>query len=144
MRMSDWSSDVCSSDLRAGGPGDHAAERCAEAGTRQCFDSRQSGLGALVVRDGSRGRTRLSGQGASPGAGQRRDKVALGSDEPLIRRSAAAQIRIRRSRVAAQAPTCAAGGTSRRSEEHTSDLQSLMRLSYAVFCLKKPKNTTTY
>src|SRR3546814_4085775 len=28
-----------------------------------------------------------------------------------------------------------------RSEEHTSELQSLMRLSYAVFCLKKKKNT---
>src|SRR3546814_9101440 len=29
-----------------------------------------------------------------------------------------------------------------RSEEHTSELQSLMRISYAVFCLKKNKNTT--
>src|SRR3546814_7892497 len=32
---------------------------------------------------------------------------------------------------------------TRRSEEHTSELQSLMRISYAVFCLKKKKNTTT-
>src|SRR3546814_1346358 len=31
----------------------------------------------------------------------------------------------------------------RRSEEHTSELQSLMRISYAVFCLKKKKNTST-
>src|SRR3546814_3246218 len=31
-------------------------------------------------------------------------------------------------------------GTSRRSEEHTSELQSLMRISYAVFCLKKKNN----
>src|SRR3546814_2594250 len=31
----------------------------------------------------------------------------------------------------------------RRSEEHTSELQSLMRISYAVFCLKKKKNTNT-
>src|SRR3546814_9213459 len=31
-----------------------------------------------------------------------------------------------------------------RSEEHTSELQSLMRTSYAVFCLKKQKNTTNY
>src|SRR3546814_3702623 len=30
-----------------------------------------------------------------------------------------------------------------RSEEHTSELQSLMRISYAVFCLKKKKNTHT-
>src|SRR3546814_9226881 len=33
------------------------------------------------------------------------------------------------------------GGKARRSEEHTSELQSLMRISYAVFCLKKNKNT---
>src|SRR3546814_1298431 len=35
-----------------------------------------------------------------------------------------------------------AGGPGRRvrSEEHTSELQSLMRISYAVFCLKKKKN----
>src|SRR3546814_9560657 len=31
-----------------------------------------------------------------------------------------------------------------RSEEHTSELQSLMRISYAVFCLKKKKHTNTY
>src|SRR3546814_6045396 len=32
---------------------------------------------------------------------------------------------------------CRNGETERRSEEHTSELQSLMRISYAVFCLKK-------
>src|SRR3546814_6237039 len=31
-----------------------------------------------------------------------------------------------------------------RSEEHTSELQSLMRISYAVFCLKKKKQTTIF
>src|SRR3546814_4118911 len=31
-----------------------------------------------------------------------------------------------------------------RSEEHTSELQSLMRISYAVFCLKKKKHTSKY
>src|SRR3546814_2527383 len=34
------------------------------------------------------------------------------------------------------------GGEIRRSEEHTSELQSLMRISYAVFCLKKKKKPT--
>src|SRR3546814_1982036 len=34
------------------------------------------------------------------------------------------------------------GKRTRRSEEHTSELQSLMRISYAVFCLKKKKNNT--
>src|SRR3546814_4714915 len=33
------------------------------------------------------------------------------------------------------------GSPAGRSEEHTSELQSLMRISYAVFCLKKKKNT---
>src|SRR3546814_6114020 len=33
---------------------------------------------------------------------------------------------------------------NRRSEEHTSELQSLMRISYAVFCLNKKKLTTTH
>src|SRR3546814_7983146 len=37
-----------------------------------------------------------------------------------------------------------AGGTVARSEEHTSELQSLMRISYAVFCLKKKKKQSYY
>src|SRR3546814_2053617 len=41
----------------------------------------------------------------------------------------------------AHLPTLAVGEPERRSEEHTSELQSLMRISYAVFCLKK-KNYT--
>src|SRR3546814_5865476 len=36
-----------------------------------------------------------------------------------------------------------AWGEAYRSEEHTSELQSLMRISYAVFCLKKKKKTKT-
>src|SRR3546814_10754627 len=36
-----------------------------------------------------------------------------------------------------------AGRAGERSEEHTSELQSLMRISYAVFCLKNTKNTNT-
>src|SRR3546814_1392996 len=35
------------------------------------------------------------------------------------------------------------GGNHKRSEEHTSELQSLMRTSYAVFCLKKKKHDKT-
>src|SRR3546814_10593863 len=43
-------------------------------------------------------------------------------------------------------PAFAGGGAkskARRSEEHTSELQSLMRISYAVFCLKKKKHSNT-
>src|SRR3546814_2101452 len=38
---------------------------------------------------------------------------------------------------------CSTSGTCLRSEEHTSELQSLMRISYAVFCLKKKKHKYT-
>src|SRR3546814_6238440 len=41
-------------------------------------------------------------------------------------------------------PTLGCGGASTRSEEHTSELQSLMRISYAVFCLKKKKKKNKY
>src|SRR3546814_6373992 len=46
-----------------------------------------------------------------------------------------------RSLMTHPASTTHAGLSEERSEEHTSELQSLMRISYAVFCLKK-KNTT--
>src|SRR3546814_6626889 len=53
-----------------------------------------------------------------------------------------------RRRQPRSAPPCAPRyrrARSRRSEEHTSELQSLMRISYAVFCLKKKKiNKTEY
>src|SRR3546814_8918296 len=41
---------------------------------------------------------------------------------------------------ATSTPTSTTGTRRRRSEEHTSELQSLMRISYAVFCLKKKKH----
>src|SRR3546814_4602856 len=44
------------------------------------------------------------------------------------------------STLATLSGTVAAGCWLQRSEEHTSELQSLMRISYAVFCLKKKKN----
>src|SRR3546814_3693159 len=54
-----------------------------------------------------------------------------------------------RVRVAASAPEATEGAdiittatADKRSEEHTSELQSLMRISYAVFCLKKKNNTS--
>src|SRR3546814_8921429 len=42
---------------------------------------------------------------------------------------------------AAPSQTRTSAGVSTRSEEHTSELQSLMRISYAVFCLQKKKKT---
>src|SRR3546814_5492848 len=43
----------------------------------------------------------------------------------------------------ARVPNLAEGDRISRSEEHTSELQSLMRISYAVFCLNKKHNTTS-
>src|SRR3546814_2587390 len=52
-----------------------------------------------------------------------------------------------RSSISARWSAVAPGGARcgpRRSEEHTSELQSLMRISYAVFCLKKKKKETKH
>src|SRR3546814_4998419 len=66
--------------------------------------------------------------------GSRRDLTSTGGRKPL-----APLRRCHRNGAheCARRAICA----SRRSEEHTSELQSLMRISYAVFCLKKKKKT---
>src|SRR3546814_5020377 len=56
---------------------------------------------------------------------------------PAAQRCAGARDLHRRTPVAGRRPF-----VSRRSEEHTSELQSLMRISYAVFCLKKKTQPT--
>src|SRR3546814_1829907 len=106
MRISDWSSDVCSSDLRA--LGEHPEE---DAGGGRGEGVDQSEAGRTI------GFERRSGVEAEPahpqeaGADQRHGQRVRRHDVLLI-----------------------------RSEEHTSELQSLMRISYAVFCLKKKQN----
>src|SRR3546814_1596079 len=108
MRISDWSSDVCSSDL----------ERLPARGARR---PRTAAAAAVHRRaeEGHRSRRLGGGLGARgrPGTGKLR--------QPDPDRAA---------RHPRQRP---AHGL--RSEEHTSELQSLMRISYAVFCLKKQK-----
>src|SRR3546814_4497370 len=101
MRISDWSSDVCSSDL-AGRPGGHRRKAF-------CWPGRQA---ARRYSGGGRGR---------PHQG--------------LRHQCGETLQVRAARQAAH-PRQA---QCRRSEEHTSELQSLMRISYAVFCLKKKK-----
>src|SRR3546814_6021517 len=110
MRISDWSSDVCSSDL--GGS--------AAAGRRG-----PSPPGAWRARRSGRVRSAAAARpGHRPTAGRRRPPAAAGSPRGWRWGSRSARPRARR-----------------RSEEHTSELQSLIRISYAVFFLKK-KNTT--
>src|SRR3546814_1546931 len=108
MRISDWSSDVCSSDLACvGSPG-----RAAQCQLGQSITDR-----------------------ASPTRETCRETRAMAS-----RRLPAATVRATTGRTAT---TATATITTARSEEHTSELQSLMRISYAVFCLKKKTIKTT-
>src|SRR3546814_1854163 len=126
MRISDWSSDVCSSDL-----------------ARQWLSGFGGSAGTLVVTTDFAGlwtdsryweqadsdladtgiRTMRAGAPDVPGPAQwLADHLTKG-----------ARVNIDGQVLAVQA---------HRSEEHTSELQSLMRISYAVFCLKKKKATS--
>src|SRR3546814_7984919 len=75
---------------------------------------------------------------------------AVGEEVRVLARLAAAQAagqdvqaEMRRQRVFGQREHLLRQTLSRRSEEHTSELQSLMRISYAVFCLKKKTKKTS-
>src|SRR3546814_5028749 len=104
MRISDWSSDVCSSDL------DRAAARQLAGLRPQGVQQRRSARWpAARLRDRPRRR---------PQPFRRPDRALPARRGGAFRNS--------------------------RSEEHTSELQSLMRISYAVFCLKQKKITIKY
>src|SRR3546814_20024588 len=64
---------------------------------------------------------------------------ALFPDAPLFRSWCSAPRRARRRRARPVQPRACLPARGLRSEEHTSELQSLMRISYAVFCLKTKK-----
>src|SRR3546814_4986099 len=115
MRISDWSSDVCSSDL-VRVQGLRAAPLFVDNQVRQRHRLAEF-LGAAAARD-----RHQHGSQAADGAHR----------GPLRAVWRASGARLRR-RAQADRP---------RSEEHTSELQSLMRSSYAVFCLKKKKQET--
>src|SRR3546814_7561890 len=107
MRISDWSSDVCSSDLGAAGATLQARPTYQQTGTQPNGTSTASCV-SLYMYDGNPGGYYTVGD---PG-------------------------NTYWYRIA-----CPSGY---RSEEHTSELQSLMRISYAVFCLKKKKQRQIY
>src|SRR3546814_2641717 len=138
MRISDWSSDVCSSDLVIGIDVDVAMGEVAGPYARLALaDPYVDGdvdLAALHVGGDRRfviagSRTALLGDHRA--AHRHRHAVAIGLLPGLAdRHDDAAPIGV----------FAGDGGLDQRrvrSEEHTSELQSLMRISYAVFCLKK-------
>src|SRR3546814_2157401 len=144
MRISDWSSDVCSSDLvgHRGGKADQAA-----APHRQ-FEAAVGvldglGDGGLRRRRDQRRCYQADGQGASE-----RRRLEIGFAVHLIYPQPELRSSCRRGSRARPDRSARPPGDPRwmvhirpcRSEEHTSELQSLMRISYAVFCLKKKKH----
>src|SRR3546814_2487430 len=119
MRISDWSSDVCSSDLTNG-----RVKTTLRAGLAQLRISNDPfGFGKTHVE--RRHRIDIPG---------RRQQVATAK---LSRRGVHAKERCERA-----AGIHFIGFGRARSEEHTSELQSLMRNSYAVFCLKQKLHYT--
>src|SRR3546814_3846907 len=117
MRISDWSSDVCSSDLR---------------GQRRQYQRKYQAGGE--VEEATGGIESLRAGGDRAGREHQHWHVQRQRQQRDEDAGAAHAHRQRGHHRADQAQ-------QRRSEEHTSELQSLMRISYAVFCLKK-KNTT--
>src|SRR3546814_10509855 len=121
MRISDWSSDVCSSDLITG-KRIRAVRGCADASlhrevlalhhvaVQRDLDLVAAGREAVGLGDVELG---------VAGAGQVDRLAFLIDDLAVLERPRRLQ------------------GAGYRSEEHTSELQSLMRISYAVFCSKK-------
>src|SRR3546814_10741603 len=120
MRISDWSSDVCSSDLDlAGHRRQNRAVACDTSGGAYGAPRRQ--LPDRAALGDEHGGCRFVGSGTVEC-----DIDALAVEQ----KGSGADI----GRIEPEA--C----LERRSEEHTSELQSLMSISYAVFCLKKKKN----
>src|SRR3546814_3873715 len=110
----DWSSDVCSSDL---GGADGVL-----LGTGAPAHGRSRGVGRPA------GRHQLLGDATDAGhAHEDHDRASDGGDRPPV-----------------DGALLPHRGVLVRSEEHTSELQSLMRISYAVFCLKKKITYNTY
>src|SRR3546814_8994679 len=115
MRISDWSSDVCSSDLRKAADGleRHDARQRAIIGKAYGFQPMVEGADAEVA--------------AQPFGDARPERIGIAAHGSTL---CVMPMPIAAFCHAVPPPQV-------RSEEHTSELQSLMRISYAVFCLKK-------
>src|SRR3546814_6191765 len=119
MRISDWSSDVCSSDLLEGflGDGAHRLHVAVELQVQHRANVERANRSVGVP--GAVGAVLAEDLGEAAGV--------LGEVRKLHRA------------VLDEGHRFALRLHRHRSEEHTSELQSLMRISYAVFCLKKKK-----
>src|SRR3546814_982506 len=118
MRISDWSSDVCSSDLIYFG---------------------NAGACDSIAKTNDPTRRIRAGQISSASSG---GKSRSRCHDPVTHDRRGAGLCLLASRSQSAKHGIENGG--QRSEEHTSELQSLMRSSYAVFCLKKNKQKHKY
>src|SRR3546814_8305846 len=120
MRISDWSSDVCSSDLDRTGEAE-----AVEHGRVQFVDD----LAQVAVGGGHQAADRAQAFEHGRVGGGELDDAQAGGDRGHVLADLVVQLR-------ADAPEFV---FLQRSEEHTSELQYLMRISYAVFCLKQKR-----
>src|SRR3546814_4818984 len=145
MRISDWSSDVCSSDL----DGEVLLERALQLPGRRhqrrrrpAVDEEDDGVVAVLAAD-----VDPLADAADPllagflDAGRGDDALQVADDVPGLGIHVVARFGLGEHGRAQCGEEQEEMGD--RSEEHTSELQSLMRNSYAVFCLKKKTTTTS-
>src|SRR3546814_4747295 len=131
MRISDWSSDVCSSDLVL----------CPLAVLPPLVIPAKAGIRSPSRSGGPPPAARSRGRDAAKRCGLRvhAPRAPPTAAAPAAPSAAAASCPAPAAPAQRRSPPSArcAGQDAARSEEHTSELQSLMRISYAVFCLKK-------
>src|SRR3546814_5852502 len=135
MRISYWSSDVCSSELHADARRVHAGRRHGDQPLARLFSGRRTQPQGSAEPDGV-----LSAKTASPprkGGGGHEKGSGTRRFQSLFRLLREKRKRLQASSLSSSAASAssACGAASDRSEEHTSELQSLMRQQYGVFCL---------
>src|SRR3546814_7960217 len=128
MCISDWSSDVCSSDLRHKGAWDHLGLVVGVA-IREANAVRVMAFAHGVEHEDRAG----DGEARLDHRAKLGDGVELAADDT----GEIGEDGVEGSRVRVTTEEAGCLGGQLRSEEHTSELQSLMRISYADFCLKK-------
>src|SRR3546814_6656133 len=144
MRISDWSSDVCSSDLEKGVP---VLADGTQAVVHHAIDVSALDVDFYALTGHKLyGPTGIGALYAKPGWLERMSPM-LGGGEMVatVGRNHVEYAPAPHKFEAGTPPILEAIGlvAALRSEEHTSELQSLMRNSYAVFCLKKKKKQNT-
>src|SRR3546814_7577406 len=139
MRISDWSSDVCSSDLHIG----HALDNTLQDIVIRYERLRGKDALWVVGTDHAGIATQMVVERQMNAKDQKRTDFTRDEFVDRIwewKEESGGEITRQLRRLGASMDW--ANERFTRSEEHTSELQSLMRISYAVFCLKKKKNIT--